>query len=168
VGVQFNTRTRRWSRTVAALVMALLGASILCANIVEVVQGADRISELRAHGRRVPGDAAVLDRCSSGRGTECSTSGVWLSFRDAKGLPRFTAESRLAQSLYVPSGPRDDEGHVRTTVVYDPADPDDAQAAGVLRWNAWNLIEHRWLAFTIGLVLAVAGSAALAIDRAGD
>ncbi|MEV5878322.1 DUF3592 domain-containing protein [Streptomyces sp. NPDC052101] len=166
--MQLNTRTRRWSRPAAALVMALLGVGILAANIVEVVEGADRISELRAHGHRVPGDASVLRTCSTGRGTACSTSGVWLSFRDAEGLPEFTAESRLAHTLYVPSGPRDDEGRVRTTVVYDPADPNDAQAAGVLRWSAVDLIEHRWLPFTIGLVLAVAGSAALATERLRD
>ncbi|MGW7820404.1 hypothetical protein ACWGLF_20245 [Streptomyces puniciscabiei] len=165
--MQFDTRTRRWGRTVAALVMALLGVGILAANIVEVVQGDDRISELRAHGRRVPGDASVLTACSTGRTTSCSTSAVWLSFRDAKGLPQFTAESRLAHALYVPSGERDAEGHVHTTVVYDPADPDDAQAAGVLHWNAWDLIEHRWLPFTIGLVLALAGSVAL-VDGGGD
>ncbi|AOR36607.1 hypothetical protein BFF78_41075 [Streptomyces fodineus] len=153
---------------VAALVIALLGVSILTVNIIEVVQGDDRIAELRAHGRRVPGDASVLEACSTGRGAECSPSAVWLSFHDAKGLPEFADEARLAHSLYVPSGPRDGEGHVRTTVVYDPSDPEDAQAAGVLRWNAWDLIEHRWLAFTIGLVLAGAGSAALAIDRLGD
>ncbi|MGW1164292.1 hypothetical protein [Streptomyces sp. NPDC002550] len=166
--MQFNRRERRWSHTVAALVMAVLGVGILAANIVEVVQGDDRISDLRAHGRRVPGDASVLGTCSTGRGAECSTSAVWLSFHDAKGLPQFTSEARLAHTLYVPSGPRDDEGHVHTTVVYDPADPEDAQAVGVLRWNAWNLIEHRWLAFTIGLVLAAAGAAALVGDRLRD
>ncbi|TQK79187.1 hypothetical protein FB563_8410 [Streptomyces puniciscabiei] len=147
--------------------MALLGVGILAANIVEVVQGDDRISELRAHGRRVPGDASVLTVCSTGRTSSCSTSAVWLSFPDAKGLPRFTAETRLAHALYVPSGERDAEGHVHTTVVYDPADPDDAQAAGVLHWNAWDLIEHRWLPFTIGAGLAVAGSVAL-VHRGGD
>ncbi|MEU6775083.1 DUF3592 domain-containing protein [Streptomyces sp. NPDC046759] len=163
--MEFNTRTRRWSRTVAALVMALLGVGILAANVVEVVQGDDRISELRTHGRQVPGDAYVLHACSTGRGAGCSTSAVWLSFHDAEGLPEFADEPRLAHTLYVPSGPRDDEGHIHTTVVYDPADPEDAQAAGVLHWNAWNLIQHRWFAFTIGAVLAVAGSAALATDR---
>jgi hypothetical protein len=145
--------------------MALLGAGILAANIVGVVQGDHRISALRAHGRQVPGDALVLHTCSSGRGAGCSTSAVWLSFHDAKGLSRFAAEPRLAHTLYVPNGPRDAEGHIRTTVVYDPAHPDDAQAAGVLRWNAWNLVEQRWLALTIGAVLTVAGSAALAAER---
>jgi hypothetical protein len=51
---------------------------------------------------------------------------------------------------------------VHTTVVYDPADPDDAQAAGVLHWGALDLIEHRWLAFTIGLLVALVGPTALA------
>lgn len=145
--------------------MALLGAGVLAANIVEVVQGDHRISALRAHGRQVPGDALVLHTCSSGRGAGCSASAVWLGFRDAKGLTRFAAESRLARTLYVPNGPRDAEGRIRTTVVYDPAHPDDAQAAGILRWNAWDLIEQRWLALTIGAALAVAGSAALVTER---
>ncbi|MEU2926011.1 DUF3592 domain-containing protein [Streptomyces sp. NPDC007251] len=163
--MEISTRTRNWTRPVVALVMALFGVGILAANIVEVVQGDHRISALRAHGRQVPGDALVLHTCSSGRGAGCSTSAVWLSFHDAKGLSRFAAEPRLAHTLYVPNGPRDAEGHIRTTVVYDPAHPDDAQAAGVLRWNAWDLIEQRWLALTIGAVLTVAGSAALATER---
>ncbi|MEU9440773.1 DUF3592 domain-containing protein [Streptomyces sp. NPDC048304] len=163
--MEISTRTRNWTRPVVALVMALLGVGVLAANSVEVVQGDHRISALRAHGRQVPGDALVLHTCSSGRGAGCSTSAVWLSFHDAKGLSRFAAEPRLAHTLYVPNGPRDAEGHIRTTVVYDPAHPDDAQAAGVLRWNAWNLIEQRWLALTIGAVLTVAGSAALATER---
>ncbi|MEU7303917.1 DUF3592 domain-containing protein [Streptomyces sp. NPDC007206] len=163
--MEISTRTRNWTRPVVALVMALFGVGILAANSVEVVQGDHRISALRAHGRQVPGDALVLHTCSSGRGAGCSTSAVWLSFHDAKGLSRFAAEPRLAHTLYVPNGPRDAEGHIRTTVVYDPAHPDDAQAAGVLRWNAWDLIEQRWLALTIGALLTVAGSAALATER---
>lgn len=144
--------------------MALIGAGILAANMVEVVQGGSRISELRSHGRQVPGDASVTHACSTGRGITCSTSSVWLTFRNTQGLEEYVAEPRLAHTLYVPSGPTGDDGHMRTTVVYDPSDPENAQAAGVLRWGPWDLIEHRWIVFTIGLVLAVAGSSALAAD----
>ncbi|WNM35606.1 hypothetical protein RKE30_37250 [Streptomyces sp. Li-HN-5-11] len=161
-----NTRTTRtrWIRTVAAVVTALLGAGIVVADVAEVVQGAGRISELRAHGRRVPGEAFVEQSCSTGRGGGCSASGVSLSFHDAHGLEQFTEEPRLAQALYVPSGPVEADGSVRTTVVYDPADPQDAQAAGVLHWGALDLLRHRMLPLTIGLVLAVVGPAALAVD----
>lgn len=62
----------------------------------------------------------------------------------------------------MPSGPTDADGLVHTTVVYDPADPEDAQAAGVLRWGALDLLRHRMPPLTIGLVLTVAGPAALA------
>ncbi|MGW4569193.1 hypothetical protein ACWEN3_45025 [Streptomyces sp. NPDC004561] len=148
--------------------MTLFGAAVLAVNIVEVVQGSDRLSGLRAHGRRVPGVASVLSSCSTGRTTSCATTAVWLGFKDAAGLPEFASEARLAHSLYVPSGPRNSEGQVRTPVVYDPADPDDAQAAGALRWNAWTLIEHRWLPFAIGLMLSGAGAAALAFQALGD
>ncbi len=151
----------------AAVLMALVGVGVLAATIVEVVQGDSQISELRAHGSRAPGHASIDWACSSGRGGGCSPSKVWLSFHDAKGLPQFTAEPSLAHTLYVPSGRPDDDGYVHTTVVYDPADPEDAQAAGVLKWGALDLIEHRWLALTIGLVLAVAGPAALVTDRIG-
>ncbi|MCW7940622.1 hypothetical protein AAW14_00780 [Streptomyces hygroscopicus] len=149
----------------AAAVMALVGAGVLAADIVEVLQGDGRISELRAHGRQVPGDASIEWACSAGRGSSCSPSKVWLSFHDATGLPQFTAEPSLAQTLYVPSGAADDDGYVHTTVVYDPAHPEEALPAGVLHWGAWDLIERRWFAFTVGLVLAVAGAAALVSDR---
>jgi hypothetical protein len=161
-----NARTTRWSYTVSAVVMALLGVSILVANTVEVVQGDRRISELRAHGRLVPGVASIAWACSSGRGGGCSPGTVELDFHDAHGIPQLTWEATLAHTLYVPSGPADDDGGVRTTVVYDPANPDDAQAAGVLHWGALDLVEHRWLPFTIGLVLGVAGPAALLSNRA--
>ncbi|MFB7509878.1 DUF3592 domain-containing protein [Streptomyces broussonetiae] len=163
--MQTDRRTRTGSRTVAAVVMAVIGAGILAVSLTEVVQGDSRISALRAHGRRVPGDASIARACSTGRGTTCSTTNVWLTFRDAQGLDEYVAEPRLAHTLYVPSGPAGDDGRVHTTVVYDPADPDDAQAAGALRWGPWDLIEHRWLTFTVGLGLAVAGSGALVADR---
>jgi hypothetical protein len=153
---------------VASVVMVLFGASLLVVNTVEVVQGAGRISALRAHGRRVPGEAEIVTACStsskSGAST-CSTSTVWLSFRDAHGLDQYVAEPRLAHSLYVPGGSADSGGTVHTTVVYDPADPDEnAQAVGALRWNAWDLVAHRWLPFTLGLVLTAAGAGALVTD----
>lgn len=86
MGVPDNRRTTRtrWARAAAAVVVGLLGAGVVVANVVEVVQGAGRISELRAHGRRVPGEAFVGQSCSAGRGGGCSASGVSLSFHDVR------------------------------------------------------------------------------------
>ncbi|MER6070020.1 hypothetical protein ABT187_14485 [Streptomyces sp. NPDC001817] len=56
-----------------------------------MAQDEDRMSALRAHGRRVPGDAFVPTSCSTGRGADCSTGAVWLSFHDAEGLPTGSA-----------------------------------------------------------------------------
>ncbi|MDF3300512.1 DUF3592 domain-containing protein [Streptomyces tropicalis] len=159
--MQKNTRTRRWGRVLAAAVTALIGAVVLTANVVHVVRAEGRISALRAHGRRVPGDAEIVRHCSGGRFTECSTTSVWLDFRDGRGIPVTAVEPRLATSLYVPAGPADADGRVRTTVVYDPAAPEEAQAAGALDWGPLDLAGHRWFAFAVGLVLAGAGAVAL-------
>ncbi|MFE9455047.1 hypothetical protein [Streptomyces sp. NPDC006739] len=159
--------SRMWSvgRTVAMAVMTLLGVAVLVVNIHEVVQADSRISGLRAHGRQVAGGATVDYACSSGRGASCSASDVWLSFRDAGGHDEYVPEDELAQALYVPSGRAGDDGLVRTTVVYDPADPQDAQAAGALHWGVADFVAHRWFPFALGVVLAGVGAAALVIDR---
>lgn len=157
---------RAVGRTVAMVVMTLVGVGILVADVREIAQTDSHISDLRAHGRRVPGNAALGYSCSSGRGGGCSVTGVQLIFRAADGDPEYVPEEELGESLYVPSGrPSGDEGLVPTTVVYDPADPQDAQAAGALHWGVVDLIAHRWLSLALGVVLTGVGAAALVIDR---
>lgn len=156
---------RAVGRTVAMAVTALFGVAVLVANVHEVIQADSRISGLRAHGRQVSGDATVDSSCSTGRTISCSTSGVRLGFRDAAGHDEDVPEQELAHALYVPAGPRGDDGRVRTTVVYDPTDPANAQAAGVLHWGVVDLIAHRWIPLALGVVLAGVGGAALVVDR---
>ncbi|WP_143076660.1 DUF3592 domain-containing protein [Streptomyces sp. MUSC 14] len=164
--MQRDSRIWAVGRTVAMAVMTLVGLGILVADVRDIAQADSHISDLRAHGRRVPGSAALGYSCSSGRGGGCSVSSVQLIFRAADGDDVYVPEDELAESLYVPSGrPSGAEDLVPTTVVYDPADPEDAQAAGALHWGVVDLIAHHWLSFALGVVLTGVGAAALVIDR---
>ncbi|OIJ94783.1 hypothetical protein BIV23_35880 [Streptomyces monashensis] len=154
-------------RTVALAAMALFGVALLVGTLREVAQADSRISALRDHGRRVPGGAVVSYACSTGRGASCSASSVMLSFRAGDGDDEYVREDELADSLYVPSGrPSEDDGLVRTTVVYDPADPANAQAAGALHRGVVDFVADRWFPIALGVVLTGVGAAALVIDRA--
>jgi hypothetical protein len=146
--------------------MALFGVALLVGTIREVVRADSRISALRAHGRQVLGVADVGYACSRGRGSSCSVSSVMLSFRAADGKDEDVPEEKLADSFYVPSGGRFEyDGLTSTAVVYDPADPENAQAAGALRWGVVDFIAHDWFRLAAGVVLAGVGTAGLVIDR---
>lgn len=163
---------RRWWPTAAAVAVTLVGVFVLTIQVLQLWHSDEELASLRGHGRHTSARATLTTHCSSaGRGGySCDTSSVWLDFTDATGTPVSTTEQAIDGSLYVPHGHRDAEGQVRTTVVYDPADPYRAQAAGALDQGVLDLATHQWIALTIGLVLlggGISGGVAAWPQRAG-
>lgn len=148
---------RRWWPTAAAVTVALVGALLLASQVEHIRDGRGELAALRAHGLHARAQATLSTTCSTGRGTTCETSSVWLDFTDAAGDPVSVPETPVDGSLYVPRGHRDAEGHVATTVVYDRADPYDAQPAGALAQDPLDLASHHWLALTLALALLGGG-----------
>jgi hypothetical protein len=149
---------RRWWPVAAALTVALIGGLLLTGHILRLQHGDAELTALRDHGRHTSADATLAIACSTGgRGTSCATSSVWLDFTDTAGRPVAEPEEAIDGSLYVPHGPRDAEGRVATTVVYNPAHPERAQAAGALNQGVLDLATHHWVALTLALVLLGAG-----------
>ncbi|WP_330306117.1 MULTISPECIES: DUF3592 domain-containing protein [unclassified Streptomyces] len=152
------SRLSRWWPTAAAVTVALFGVLILTIQIRQLHGSYQELANLREHGRHTTAHATVSTTCSSGvRDTTCDTSSVWLDFNDTSGDPVDEPEETIDGSLYVPDGHRDAEGRVATTVVYDPAHPDLAQAEGALDQGVLDLATHHWIALTIGLVALGAG-----------
>ncbi|WP_369248046.1 DUF3592 domain-containing protein [Streptomyces sp. R41] len=149
---------RRWWPAAAAVTVALIGGLLLAGQILQLQHGDAELAALRDHGRHTSAHATLATACSfGGRGTSCDTSSVWLDFTDTAGQPVTEPEEAIDGSLYVPHGPRDPEGRVATTVVYDPAHPDQAQAQGALDQGFLDLATHHWAALTLALVLLGAG-----------
>ncbi|MGY0057547.1 hypothetical protein ACWY4P_13430 [Streptomyces sp. LZ34] len=148
---------RRWWSTAAAVAVALIGALLLAGQVKQVWNGHAELAALRAHGLHARAQASLTTTCSQGRGISCTTSSVWLDFIDADGDPVTVPEKAIDGSLYVPHGHRDTEDRVATTVVYDRADPYEAQPAGALDQSVLDLAARHWIALTIALALLGAG-----------
>ncbi|WP_329457988.1 hypothetical protein [Streptomyces sp. NBC_01497] len=152
-------RVRLWWKPVLACVVAVLGALSLAGQIKMVVQGRAELADLRTHGTRVPGEARVMTHCGgSGRSYSCGTSAVRLDFTDTRKVPWLVGEKSVASSLYVPRGKLNDEAAIATTVVYDPADPEDAQALGAVGQNVLDLARHNLSTLVITVLMAVLGT----------
>ncbi|WP_055413909.1 MULTISPECIES: hypothetical protein [Streptomyces] len=150
---------RRWWTTAAAVTVALIGALLLAGQVKHVWDGHAELAALRAHGLHSRAQASLTTSCTQGRGISCQTSSVWLDFIDADGDSVSVPEEAIDGSLYVPHGHRDAEDRVATTVVYDRANPYEAQPAGALDQSVLDLAAHRWIAWTIALALLGGGTA---------
>ncbi|MFF4347462.1 DUF3592 domain-containing protein [Streptomyces sp. NPDC001530] len=151
-------QARRWWPAATAVTVALIGGLLLAGQMRQLHHGEAELAALRHHGRHASAHATLDTAFSSGgRGTSCETSSVWLDFTDATGDPVSEPEETIGGSLYVPHGSPDREGRVATTVVYDPAHPDRAQAVGALEQSVLDLARHHWLALTVALALLGAG-----------
>lgn len=150
----------RWGTTAVAVTVALIGALLLAGQVKHVWDGHTELAALRAHGLHARAQASLTTSCTQGRGISCHTSSVWLDFHDADGDSVSVPEETIDGSLYVPHGHRDAEDRVATTVVYDRANPYEAQPAGALDQSVLDLAAHHWIAWTIALALLGGGTAA--------
>ncbi|MCA1221067.1 hypothetical protein [Streptomyces sp. 8L] len=152
-------RVRLWWKPVLACVVAVFGAMSLAGVVKTVVEGHFELAGLRAHGAHAAGNALVMTDCGGTRRSySCDTSAVWLDFTDAHHHRQMVREKEIASDLYEPHGKRDAELNVATTVVYDPADPDDAQPAGAVEQSVLDLARHNLSTLVITVLMAAIGA----------
>ena len=150
---------RLWWKAVLACAFAVTGVLSLTGQIVALFDGNADLTGLRAHGTSATAHAQLMTHCSMGTrgGTSCDTAAVWLAFT-ARNQQMLVYEKPVDGTLYVPHGHTDALAGVVTTVVYLPANPDDAQPEGALDQSILDLASQNLGSLSIAVLMITVGA----------